>query len=65
MSKHTESQRLHTIGAGEFITVWKEPDFDPALRAFHYVRVIEIPQRRAGRHMTRNITAASPFPARA
>ncbi len=36
----------NTIGAGEFITVWKDPDFDPALRAFYYVRVIEIPTPR-------------------
>ena len=36
----------NTIGAVEFITVWKDPDFDPALRAFYYVRVIEIPTPR-------------------
>jgi len=36
----------NTIGAGEFITVWTDPDFDPALRAFYYVRVIEIPTPR-------------------
>jgi Protein of unknown function (DUF3604) len=36
----------NTIGAGEFLTVWKDPDFDTALRAFYYVRVIEIPTPR-------------------
>ncbi|HKG99979.1 MAG TPA: DUF3604 domain-containing protein, partial [Bradyrhizobium sp.] len=36
----------NSIGAGEMITVWKDPDFDPALRAFYYVRVIEIPTPR-------------------
>ena len=36
----------NTIGATEMITVWKDPQFDPAQRAFYYVRVIEIPTPR-------------------
>jgi hypothetical protein len=36
----------NTIGAPELIAVWKDPNFDASLRAFYYVRVIEIPTPR-------------------
>jgi hypothetical protein len=36
----------NTIGVPELISVWKNPDFDPKLRAFYYGRVIEIPTPR-------------------
>ena len=36
----------NTIGSPELIAVWKDPDFDPKLRAVYYARVIEIPTPR-------------------
>jgi hypothetical protein len=36
----------NTIGEPELIAVWKDPDFDASLRAFYYVRVLEIPTPR-------------------
>ncbi len=36
----------NTIGDPELIAVWRDPSFDPSLKAFYYARVIEIPTPR-------------------
>jgi hypothetical protein len=36
----------NTIGAANLATVWTDPDFDPKVKAFYYLRVIEIPRPR-------------------
>ena len=36
----------NTVGSVELKGVWTDPDFDPALDAFYYVRVLEIPTPR-------------------
>ncbi|MFY0691320.1 MAG: DUF3604 domain-containing protein [Paracoccaceae bacterium] len=34
------------IGDPDLVTVWTDPNFDPTLRAFYYVRVLQIPTPR-------------------
>jgi hypothetical protein len=36
----------NTIGDPLLFAYWNDPDFDPALHAFYYVRVLEIPTPR-------------------
>ena len=36
----------NNIGDAQLATVWTDPEFDPGLRAFYYVRVLQIPTPR-------------------
>jgi len=41
-----DASYTNTIGEPFLVAHWVDPDFDPSLRAFYYVRVIEIPTPR-------------------
>ncbi|MGF1561965.1 MAG: DUF3604 domain-containing protein [Geminicoccaceae bacterium] len=40
----TDATYTNTIGDPFMTAFWEDPDFDPARRAFYYVRVLEIPK---------------------
>ncbi len=56
----SDASYTNTIGDPELIAVWSDPDFDPALKAFYYARVIEIPTPRWTAHDVKyfGVTAA-------
>ncbi|MBW2224411.1 MAG: DUF3604 domain-containing protein [Deltaproteobacteria bacterium] len=42
----TTGRYTNEIGDAQLSVVWQDPDFDPAARAFYYLRVLEIPTPR-------------------
>ncbi|WP_299193690.1 DUF3604 domain-containing protein [uncultured Erythrobacter sp.] len=42
----SDATYTNDIGEPQLSTVWKDPDFDPTVPSFYYVRVIEIPTPR-------------------
>lgn len=41
-----DASYTNTIGDGQLMTVWTDPDFDPSVPSFYYLRVLEIPTPR-------------------
>ena len=50
----------NAIGAPFLQTFWRDPDFDPKMGAFYYVRVIEIPTPRWTTYDVKNFGVALP-----
>jgi hypothetical protein len=52
-----------TIGSETLAAVWQDPEFDPTLRAFYYVRVLEIPTPRWSTFDAKTLGISPPDPA--
>ena len=50
----------NTVGAVELKKVWRDPDFDPSLHAFYYVRVLQIPTPRWSTYDAKKLGIAPP-----
>ena len=55
-----EASYTNDIGASQLRTVWTDPDFDPALHAVYYVRVLEIPTPRWSTYDAKALGVAPP-----
>ena len=53
------------IGAAQLAVVWEDPEFDPAQRAFYYVRILQIPTPRHSQYdaVALGLDKADDFPA--
>jgi len=50
----------NTVGAVELKKVWSDPEFDPAIHAFYYARVLEIPTPRWSTIQAKQLGMAPP-----
>ena len=59
-----EASYSNVIGTSQLMAHWRDPEFDPAQRAFYYVRVLEIPSPRWTAYDAKRLGASMPEGAR-